>query len=161
MHLLWYHIVVYCILYLIMLHNTWYCYGISCIRILFIWDHLLFWGEPSITMVANSISCGIVVYAIMNVYRIVLNIILGHVENYIIWIWHTRGYHLLRYFMYIMSYGIVIGSFITISWYGMYFASGMGCIVLHLVWDVFCILYDIAMARHWLSFIEISWYVTW
>ena len=122
-------------------------------------SHLLLW--LAIIFKYYSISCGIVVYAIMNVYRIVLNIILGHVENYIIWIWHIMGYHLLRYFMYIMSYGIVIGSFITISWYGMYFASGMECIVLHLVWDVFCILYDIVMARHWLSFIEISWYVTW
>ena len=122
-------------------------------------SHLLLWLP--IIFKYCSISCGIVVYAIMNVYRIVLNIILGHVENYIIWIWHIMGYHLLRSFMYIMSYGIVIGSFITISWYGMYFASGMGCIVLHLVWDVFCILYDIVMARHWLSFIEISWYVTW
>jgi len=121
-------------------------------------SHLLLWLA---IIFKYSISCGIVVYAIMHVYRIVLNIILGHVENYIIWIWHIMGYHLLRSFMYIMSYGIVIGSFITISWYGMYFASGMGCIVLHLVWDVFCILYDIVMARHWLSFIEISWYVTW
>ena len=121
-------------------------------------SHLLLWLP---IIFKYSISCGIVVYAIMHVYRIVLNIILGHVENYIIWIWHIMGYHLLRSFMYIMSYGIVIGSFITISWYGMYFASGMGCIVLHLVWDVFCILYDIVMARHWLSFIEISWYVTW
>ena len=51
MHLLWYHIILYCILYLIMLHNTWYCCGISCIGILFIWYHLSFLRESPIIMV--------------------------------------------------------------------------------------------------------------
>ena len=91
------------------------------------------------------------IHEIMDIsYCIILLAILVHIEAYIIWIWNISVYQLLRYFMYSISYGTVIESFTTIT----------QCIGLHLIWQVFCILYDIVMTYHWLSFIEILWYVT-
>ena len=100
-----------------------------------------------------TISCGIVIYVIIEVlYGIII---------YTIFAVDTKLYNLNMeyhglsftsiFHLYSISYGIVIGSFITIS----------SCIVLHLMWYVFCILYDIVVAYHWLSLIEISWYATW
>ena len=42
-------------------------------------------------------------------------ILLAILKAYTIWIWNVKGYQLLRYSMYSISYGTVIGSFTTIT----------------------------------------------
>ena len=52
---------------------------------------------------------------IVILYCSILYAIFVYMEDDIIWIWNIRGHQLLRYFMYSISYGIVIESFTTIT----------------------------------------------